>query len=389
MIKIDYISIRIAYLLFVISWIIGDMRDNVNDDFKYVFVFLIIAIGTLILLRNLHSPIYNIDDFYHIMLVPLVLGSISVIYSLINGMKFLLMWDMFYLILPYLMVFIIVNVDQNHNKDFYYDSLLIGHIALFFYNYGTILDLEHIKSISFTESFSPYESVTAHIYTLLFYYYYVKNKKVRGAIALFFGILSYKRLHVVFVIAVLLLGWTVRKKVVGFYTEKIVKAIFISSPLLLYAVLTDEFANWFLETFNLDFGQFTMGRFDQLREVVTTDITNYGLGSLKYYFDNQGAYINILHSDIMRILFETSIIGLVVLVYGYFNVAKKNIYSLILMIFIFIIMFSSTVITGFLGWFLVFLSIDDFNRNDEANKQSGVMERNDEGVFRIKLSSNR
>ena len=62
MIKIDYISIRIAYLLFVISWIIGDMRDNVNDDFKYVFVFLIIAIGTLILLRNLHSPIYNIDD---------------------------------------------------------------------------------------------------------------------------------------------------------------------------------------------------------------------------------------------------------------------------------------------------------------------------------------
>ena len=62
MIKIDYISIRIAYLLFVISWIIGDMRDNVNDDFKYVFVFLIIAIGTLILLRNLHSQIYNIDD---------------------------------------------------------------------------------------------------------------------------------------------------------------------------------------------------------------------------------------------------------------------------------------------------------------------------------------
>lgn len=389
MIKIDYKSIRITYLLFVISWIIGDMRDNINDDFKYIFVFLIIAIGTVILLRNLHSPIYNIDDFYHIMLVPLVLGSISLIYSLINGMKFLMMWDMFYLILPYLMVFIIVNVDQNENRDFYYDSLLIGHIFLFFYKFASILDLEHIKSISFTESFSPYESVTAHIYTLLFYYYYVKNKKIRSLVALFFGILSYKRLHVVFVIAVLLLGWTVRKKVVGFYMENIVKGIFISSPLLLYSVMTDRFAAWFLETFNLDFGKFTMGRFDQLREVVTADIANYGLGSIKYYFDNQGAYINILHSDIMRILLETSLIGLVVLVYGYFNVAKKNIYSLILMIFIFMIMFTSTVITGFLGWFLVFLSIDDFNKNDVTNIQSGVMKRNDEGILRIKLRSNR
>ncbi|TAH73747.1 MAG: hypothetical protein EWM47_02470 [Anaerolineaceae bacterium] len=389
MIKIDYISIRITYLLFVIAWIVGDMRDNINDDFKYVFMFFLIAIGFLILLGNLHNPIYNIYDFYHIMLVPLILGSISVIYSLINGMKFLLMWDMFYLILPYLMVFIIVNIDQNHNRDFYYDSLLIGHIFLFFYKYASILDLDHIKSISFTDSFSPYESVTAHIYTLLFYYYYVKNKKVRCLVALFFGILSYKRLHVVFAIAVLLLGWTVRKKVVGSYVEKFVKAIFISSPLLLYALLTDNFATWFLDTFEIDFGKFTMGRFDQLREVVTTDIANYGLGSIKYYFDNKGAYINILHSDIMRILLETSIIGLVVLVYAYFNVAKKNIYSLILMIFIFMIMFTSTVINGFLGWFLVFLSIDDFNRNDISNNKSGVMKLNDDGILRIKFRFNR
>jgi hypothetical protein len=323
------------------------------------------------------------------MLVPVFFGSVSLIYSLMNGMKFLLMWDMFYLIVPYLMVFLIVNIDQNRNKDFYYDTLLIGHIFLFFYKYGRILDLEHIKQISFVNSFSPYESVTAHIYTLLFYYYYVKNKKIRGGVALFFGILSYKRLHVVFVVAVLILGWTVRKKVVSFFMESTVKAVFISSPLLLYAVLTDRFATWFLATFKLDFGEFTMGRFDQLREVITADITNYGLGSIKYYLDNKGAYINILHSDIMRILLETSFVGLIVLVYAYFNVAKKNIYSLILMVFIFMIMFTSTVINGFLGWFIVFLSIDDFNRNDVSNNESGIMKYKDDGILRIKLFSNK
>ena len=360
------------------------MRDNINDDFKYVFMFLVVMIGVIILIGNRNKPIHNMDDFFHIMSVPMVLGVITLFYSLMNGMKFLLLWDMFYLIVPFLMVFIIVNVDQNQNRDFYFDTLLIGHISLFFYKFAGILDIEHIKQISFIDSFSPYESVTAHIYTLLFYYYYVKNKKVRFLLALFFGILSYKRLHVVFAVCILLFGWVFRKRVVGRYMEYGVKALFISSPLVLYAILTDQFANWFQAAFQIDFGQFTMGRFDQLREVVTTDITNYGLGSIKYYLDNKGAYINILHCDILRILIETSFIGLVVLVIGYFNVAKKNIYSLILMFFIFMIMFSSTVLNGFLGWFVVFLSIDEFNRTETNNPYSGVMQYREDGVLNVK-----
>ncbi|MDF2943981.1 MAG: hypothetical protein K0S01_2839 [Herbinix sp.] len=387
MIKVDYRWIRIAYLIFVIAWIIGDMRNNINDDFKYIFMFIVVAIGIVIIIGNLHNPIYNIDDLIHIMSVPIILGIITLLYSVMNGMKFLLMWDMFYLIVPYIMVFVIVNVDRNENRDFYFDSLLIGHIVLFFYQFANILDIEHIKKISFVNSFSPYESVTAHIYTLLFYYYYVKNKKVRCLLALFFGILSYKRLHVVFVIAVLLLGWSVRKVKVNKYLENTIKLVFISSPLALYAILTDQFAFWFQATFNIDFGQFTMGRFDQLREVITTDITNYGLGSIKYYFDNQGAYINRLHCDIMRILIETSIIGLIVFVYGYFSVAKKNIYSLILMIFIFMIMFTSTVIDGFLGWFVVFLSMEEFNRSEISSSNLSEMIYRDDGTLRIRAHS--
>ncbi|MHB8131490.1 MAG: hypothetical protein ACYDEX_21115 [Mobilitalea sp.] len=360
------------------------MRNNINDDFKYIFMLMVVVIGVVILIGNLHNPIQKIDDMLWVMSVPVVFGIITMIYSAMNGMKILMMWDMFYLIVPYLMVFLIINIDQNQNRDFYFDSLLIGHIILFLYQFADILDLEHIKKISFVNSYSPYESVTAHIYTLLFYYYYVKNKKVRGLLALIFGILSYKRLHVVFVILVLLLGWSVRKVKVNSYMINIVRIFFISSPLMLYAILTDQFASWFQSTFHVNFGQFTMGRFDQLREVITSDITNYGLGSIKYYFDTQGAYINILHSDIIRILIETSIIGLIILVYAYFNVAKKNIYSLILMIFIFMIMFSSTVISGFLGWFIVFLSIDDFNRSEDSNKNPWEMRRHDDGTFSIK-----
>ena len=384
MIKVDYRWIRISYLFFVIAWIIGDMRNNINDNFKYVFMLIVVAIGVVILIGDSRHPLYNIDDLLHIMAVPLGLGIISLFYSVMHGMKILMMWDIFYMTMPYIMVFIIINVDLNQNRDFYFDSLLIGHIILFFYQFSSILDIEHIKKISFVNSYSPFESVTAHIYTLLFYYYYVKDKKVRCLLALVFGILSYKRLHVVFVIVVLLLGWIVRKVKVNGYMVNLVKLFFISSPLILYAILTDQFALWFQSTFHIDFGQFTMGRFDQLRQVITSDITNYGLGSIKYYLDNEGAYIDRLHCDIIRILIETSLLGLIILVYAYFNVAKKNIYSMILMIFIFMIMFSSTVIDGYLGWFVVFLSIDDFNRNETDNKSSWVMWRKSDGTINIK-----
>lgn len=352
------------------------MRNNINDDFKYFFMLLVIVIGAVILIGNLHNPFCNIYELLQILSVPVVLGIITMIYSAMNGLKILMIWDMFYLTMPYIMVFIIVNVDQNPNREFYFDSLLIGHIILFLYQFADILDLEHIKKISFIHSFSPYESVTAHIYTLLFYYYYVKNKKVRCILALFFGILSYKRLHVVFAVFVLLLGFSMRKVKVNAYLINFVKLLFICSPLALYTILTDQFAFWFQSTFNYDFGQFTMGRFDQLREVITTDIKNYGLGSIKYYFDNQGAYIDRLHCDIMRILIETSIIGLIIFVNAYFNVAKKNIYSMLLMCFIFMIMFSSTVIDGFLGWFVVFLSIDEFNHIESSDKNPSVKKRN-------------
>ncbi len=386
MIKVDYRWIRISYILFVIAWVIGDMRNNINDDFKYIFMLLVIVIGVVILIGD-SSPIRNIDDLLLIMSVPVILGIITLLYSVMNGMKLLMMWDMFYLTMPYLMVFVIINVDQNKNREFYFDCLLIGHIALFLYQFIDILDLEHIKMISFVKSFSPYESVTAHIFTLLFYYYYVKNKKVRCLLALFFGILSYKRLHVVFAVAVLLFGWSMRKLKVSKYIGNIVKWFFISSPLVLYALLTDQFASWFQFTFHVDFGQFTMGRFDQLREVITTDITNYGLGSIKYYFDSQGAYINRLHCDIIRILIETSIIGLITLVYAYFNVAKKNIYSLIQMTFIFMIMFTSTVLNGFLGWFVVFLSMDEFNRMDSTDQNVGAKLIRRSGILSIKFRS--
>ena len=384
MIKVDYRWIRISYLIFVIAWIIGDMRNNINDNFKYIFMLLVVVIGVVIILGDRHSPIHNIDDMLQVMSVPVILGIITLVFSMLNGMKILMMWDMFYLTMPFIMVFVIINVDQNQNREFYFDTLLIGHIILFLYQFADILDFEHIKKISFVNSYSPYESVTAHIYTLLFYYYYVKNKKVRCLLAMIFGILSYKRLHVVFIVLVLLLGWSVRKVKVNIYFENIVKWLFISSPLVLYALLTDQFAAWFQATFHLDFGQFTMGRFDQLREVITTDITNYGLGSIKYYFDNHRAYIDRLHCDIIRVLIETTIIGLIVLVYAYFNVAKKNIYSMILMIFIFLIMFSSTVLDGFLGWFVVFLSIDEFNRTEVSDKNLCVMKRQVDGTLTIK-----
>ena len=85
---------------------------------------------------------------------------------------------------PMLYTFLIVNVDDSENMDFYFDSILIGQLLVFLNHFGSILDMQHIMSISFENSYSPYESTTADYWCMLFFYYYMlmnisKHKALR------------------------------------------------------------------------------------------------------------------------------------------------------------------------------------------------------------------
>ena len=169
----------------------------------------------------------------------------------------------------------------------------------------------------------------------------------------------------------IVIGPLLKHKPVSKAVEWIAKIALIVSPLLIYAILEDSFALWFENQFGMDLNGFTMGRFNQLNLICDLEENMTGLGMthlmlIKYDFD-----IHRLHCDIMRILIETTVVGLVVFVNTFVNIGKRNQKAFSLVVFYLIVMVSSTCLENTFYWLLIYLvveSLQRIGRNEEAKK---------------------
>lgn len=379
MLKINKWTVKIAYGIFILSWLAGNLMDNAGDNFKYIFMLAAICVCILPVAEVVlgYKEYKDIDTYKlkQILLTGIVFAVVSVGAMLFNGFKMCMMKDLFYMMFPMIYCFAISVVDDSENLDYYIDLAFFSYVLYFLIGFRNN-SISLITTISFVDSYSPWESGMADVFFIAFYYYYVRNKKIRAGLAFIFNFLSFKRLHVVFSIGFLLFGWVFkffRKTSVNKVYLNIVKLVFMLSPIIIGYLVSPEFEQWFNLTFtDIDYATFTMGRFDQIKEVLSYEMPTRGLGIINYYLEEQNAFVKIMHCDILRIYLETTIVGLVVFVNSYFNVGKKNIYSHFLILFFFIVMFSSTCIQNIFYWFLIFISCEGMERTDIKDESEGI-----------------
>ena len=156
--------------------------------------------------------------------------------------------------------------------------------------------------------------------------------------------------------------YKINKNIINFFI-----LIFTILPIILRLIYTDSFAAWFYSTFEIDFNLFTMTRMDIVSSVLNNNsFINYGLGSITNFLIERGVdgQMN-MHSDILRIYIECSIIGSFFMTKNLLNICKRNYYSILIMIFIMVQMaFNPTLGAGSISmWILIYLVI--FNINNE------------------------
>lgn len=379
MLKINSTTVKIAYAIFILAWLAGNLMDNAGDDFKYVFMLAAVFVSLMPIINvwtgNASYSDIKYYNLFQILLVVVVFSIVSVGAMLVNGFQMHMFKDLFYIFFPMLLCFGIINVDKDGSLDYYIDLAFFSYVIYFIYGFRAN-SITLITTISFADSYSPWESGMADVFFIAFYYYYVRNKKIRCGLAFIFNFLSFKRIHVVFSIGFLLFGWVFRvfkKTDVNKVYLNCVKVFFMLSPIVINFLVSDEFAQWFNKTFtDLDYASFTMGRFDQIIAILNYDMPTRGLGVINYYLEEQNAFVKIMHCDLLRVYLETTIIGLVVFVNSYMNVTKKNIYSNILVVFFFVVMFSSTCIQNIFYWFLIFMSCEGMERTFDVRSEDGV-----------------
>ncbi|WP_334115319.1 hypothetical protein [Streptococcus parasuis] len=363
---------RLLFILFIISWNIGDLINNQNDDFKYIFLFLNILYLICNYKRdkklNQGKLLLNLLFF----IVPLFIYSLF-LQVVAHSFSFQTIKDFLYILSPILYVYLIVESEEEGNFDFYFNVEFFAATLTFLLRALPILTPSNILSISFLNSYSPFEGIgNADGFFVLFFYYTINKKKSMKWISFILLFLSFKRLHVVFAVMLIILQPFFAKnkdKKVNSLIFYLTIIFFLVSPSVLSLICNNNFENWFYNEFGMKLDAFTMGRVTTLNYVIDSNRTNLGLGSISDFLAKArmiNPYLaDDLHNDIMRIYFEGTVVSLWLMVINYFSLTKRNLYNYLMVLFAFLVMFSSHLLTSCIFWIfaLLFLASNNLKEN--------------------------
>lgn len=367
---------HLLFILFIISWNIGDLINNQNDDFKYIFLFINILYLICNYKRNkkLNQGKLLLNLLFFI--VPLFIYSLF-LQVLAHSFSFQTIKDFLYILSPILYVYLIVESEEEGNFDFYFNVEFFAATLTFLLRALPILTPSNILSISFLNSYSPFEGIgNADAFFVLFFYYAINKKKSRKWISFILLFLSFKRIHVVFAVMLIILQSFFEKnkdKKVNSLIFYLTIAFFLVSPSVLSLICNNNFENWFYKKFGMQLDAFTMGRVTTLNYVIDSNRTNLGLGSISDFLAKArmiNPYLaDDLHNDIMRIYLEGTVVSLWLMVVNYFSLTKRNLYNYLMVLFAFLVMFSSHILTTCIFWIFAFLFIMSNNLNMDSKRE--------------------
>ena len=377
LIKLENLILYITLICYLVD--IGNM--------KYVVALIGAAIMALIMLLKKEINANFWVEFKWILLSICSLGAITFVLQVFNGFDFYAVNEIIYFITPLFFVFFYLQVSRGEDIDHVLNVIFVIYIIHFFVSYASEWSISNIMSISFANSYSPYESGLAFICVAYMLYFFYRNKLLNVFIAWIFNFLSLKRFSFIFATIILAL-FILYKFFKDFFGLKkntlsckriawLIVLVFICFPLILQSILNDNFQHWFYNSFGIDIDSFMLSRFTRMEQVVyNPNRNNTGLGSTTTFLTSyyQGIYAGTvfdnfnLHNDIFRIFVECGLLGSVVFTICYFKATKFKLFSLILMTYLFLEMIVNHLLgAGTVGmWIVMYLIL--YRLNLSSNK---------------------
>lgn len=366
-----------------------EISSGLMINLKYVTLLLGIAFSILQIgyrERYKNSKTKNLIYVYEVKKISLVLVVflfISLCFSLFSGkFNIITIGELIKLLLPIIYAFCVLNTFSF--KDIYNCMVAV----LFFSIGGYILEvgintftLENIKKISFSSSYSPFEShyaAGASIAMCTFFMYY-REKPLYKYISLLFALLTFKRLSVLFAIFLLVMPWFVDvNKKISKRCNFSIKVFFLVATYLYYLILQPGLSEWFEKIFHSDANDFTMGRSLYIEKMINSGFSSYGFGSTTIFLGKN------MEMDLIKISVELSIVGLCFFIYHYWDIARKHLYCIIYMFYLFTNLLTSHSLTNAFGWILTYVIIGCILYK-QNNDLSYLKYKKKNKIFKIKL----
>lgn len=357
----------INYYLFVIIYFCVIRVFNMGNsiaNLRYYFLFWAMIATLIALLRK--KKVVSSDDIYSKeLLYTLPLSIFFLLYSFYiahhaGGHIFFRTYVQVSLIfMPALYAFGLINLFSVERIIQMMKATFV--IAVIFYlselEFGlAFFSPSNYYNLSFANSFTE-SSLCSGVFTQLFLFFnYFSNaynsnrvrlvKKSWVFYSFIFAVLSFKRLSILFMIVIILMNSIIDIR--GQLNKKIyiIMAIFFTISTFFYKQFIDG-------TFitSIDVYHFTSGRDYILSLWKQYNYISYGYGSSMILI---GRY---LEMDLVQIYLELSIFAVFIFSYVYFKIAKKNIYSIMIMVYQFLGLLTASSLPSSLEWIIMLITI--------------------------------
>ena len=271
-----------------------------------------------------------------------------------------------FMFLPILLAWVFLANSEYKDCRFIIDCFFYFTIITFLIRYWDVLSIDGILSVSFSESYSLYESELVNIFLpLSFYYMFIDRRIVKALISILLCWLSMKRIHEIFLILYIIIffftfisprfkKWLYLKNFSKFFEIVLIVIICLFPIILVSALSTDILNSFMIENFGISLNAFMLGRENMYKVILSNmdSIAGWG-GTRDISFSLFGT--NDMHSDILRIYLETSIVGLIAFVTVFIKLMKRRWILLLYMGYVIAVMLVSPIITDTVGFVCIYI----------------------------------
>lgn len=286
--------------------------------------------------------------------------------------------------LPILNAFLFVNSVDSKDYKYFFNVLLARFALNFVWEFYKDFNFAGLLSISWSESSSSMESSMAHDFIVMEVYFLSRKDNKKAFVSMLLCMLSMKRLSfilapILFVLAKKLpeINKPVKKSLL-----RSLKIVAILSPFFMFALYSKASQNFFQNVFNMDLNLKMGGRI-AIYDTAVNNIPYFnGYGSInaflsKFVYSVFGTYWNAtLHNDFIRIYYETTIVGVVVLANNLVELSKKNYWNFIIVAYLIFVGITSHILNYFSVWVTFYMIIMCTQKESDENKElENKMER--------------
>ena len=348
-------------------------------NLRYYVLFLLCILSAIVYLiskKTKNKKIFGKENLYLIVvsLVFLVFSYIKACsVSMSLNLRTFVQISLF--LLPTLYSFYVVNfISKKHIYamlkialviiiiTYFFDMQEVKHNILEFFRISNWLSIDYLHSVSFTESHNWAETFLQLFLFFFFAYHTDKNDKSlkRYCItSLIFTLLAFKRLGMLFALFICFFG----KKIIEKNNFKKNHKILLTFTFVISTIFYISFMQGKIFDYNTVFS-LTTGRNWILKLWEMKGYLSYGYGTSMLVI---GRY---LEMDLVEIYMELNIFCLIIFIYSYFNICKKNIYANIIMIYVLANMLTASSLPWQISWVIMMINISFIVNFDSISNNS-------------------